>query len=281
MNIINLNSIYNITDYQKEYIYYLLSFNSYVIKEKMKLSINDFALYTVNKSYMKALQNNEEYKPRSVKEKDDEIKEHFELKNILKEFRWPTYFPHPEEIGYYKENGPNNKPEVYICPEIIIENTFNNNEADVIFAYIVIYFLAFHHINTLDFKIENEFDEWFQAANANMISYWVFKDAYEQRRFRFPVMTLPLTHKNTDFAHTYIKEKIEKQDHKFRLGIILFNLDNYEVFTWVNQIKNIKSKHTQKGDFMKFIQNELFRDLRFINLYEVKQQLQKVIIEYL
>lgn len=258
MNIININSRYEITPWQIAFTETLLRFDkeSFMSGNSIYNLSQIIPFYLVD-IYTFSLIKNGNYNINSHLE--DEVsrhkleKEHKKMKPKYNKYD-DVYCPETEVYGYYVSKGTHNIAEIYLCPESIFNHTRNNEELTYLLAKVIIHELAHALMDKRDYGQKDEFYKWMEEASANEITLEYFKKFEENNYNR---ANSYLRHNNTKSPYDFIREFILSQPDNYKLGYFLHKNYINQYMWWAINKDEIKQKTKAKADWLDYVKSNI------------------------
>lgn len=248
MNIININSRYELTPWQIAFTEKILCSDRHYRDERNSLFqiSKRIPIYLVDR---KAFDNVKD--GRYFNEKNDRYYQDEENPNKHDNQQFEER-PNTELLGYYVSKGAHGIPEIYLCTETIFKHTTNDDELTFLIAKVLIHELAHAYMDRKEYGTRDDFYYWMEESFANEMTLEHFQEfeRYHRHRYRYGIYT----HNKIESAYEYAKDFILKQPNNYKLGYYLHRNRIHAYVWWRNYKDVINQKPKAKADWLNYVQ---------------------------
>lgn len=233
MNIININSKWDLSPYQITFI------EDVLIGGNDKPNNHD-SLYELSKSIPIYLVDANTYRNISGEERG---------------LKLDGSNPATEMLGFYRQNGRYSSEEIFLCTDTILAHSNTDEELLYLLIKVLIHELA-HALMTkhpsANYSGKDEFYYWMEEAMANLITLEHVRNFNDGHSRGFN--TLPYLRKSTSVdIYKWTRTFIENQPANYRLGLDLHDHRCWWWWVWRNSKNEIMDKTMEKLRWLDFV----------------------------
>ena len=248
MNIININSKYNLTPWQIAFTKLVLNCEEYNFSNNYLCNLLEtIPFYLVNESTFCLIKDGSYHKSKK-KENDDEIEKRISTtSNSLDN----------NTFSYYIRKGLHDIPEIYLCPEAILKFTKNEDEVIILLAKVIIYKLAYAFINKEELEPKDEFYYWMKEACPIEMTLNYF-DIFGEMYYNSNKFYLNHQKNVVEFEHTI--EFCSTKTEIYKLGFYLFENRFFSYLYWNDYEFTKSDKKIDKEKWLHYLKSEVLNN---------------------
>ncbi len=267
MNIININSKYDLTAQQISFAKSILCSYRYNYRDRRSLYYlsKRIPFYLVDRAAFESIKigNYKTDNERWEKERfDDRDERHDDRQNDNYENRENREYqdrkpdrPITELLGFYTSKGAHGIPEIYLCTETILNHTNNDEELTYLLAKVITHELAHAYMDRHDYGAKDEFYQWMEESFANEITLEHFEEFehYPNRYYKHR----KLQHHSTNSAYKYAQDFVLSQPDNYKLGYYLNKFHIHDYVWWGSRKNKVKLKSKAKAEWLHYVQSNI------------------------
>lgn len=249
MNIININSKYEVAPWEIKFIEDILNSSYYIGNSVNKLNVltKSIPIFNVNEETFTQIKNKEclikNNKYNDINNFDEYIDQIILNKHNL------------EKYGYYLRIGNNGSPEIYICTEIILRHTNNNEEFTCLLAKVIIDKLANAYLGIYDYGEKDEFYFWMEESSVTFITLYLLQKFVKTNSLLYE-RTFKSDNKLIS-PYDYAVNFAINQSDSSKLGYYLHKLKNNSFGLWRFGKGTAQTKHKEKKECLEYFKSNI------------------------